>query len=422
MIVSLEGVTVARAGRPVLENLNINIAEEDRVFIAGENGAGKTTLLALFAGRLHPHGAGGSRIYAWEGASGESFRESRKHIAYISREEQHRLQKIHASSTLRHFVIGHSDGADFLYRDISIDDMARADAAILAWQASHLVERKIRTLSLGEMRLALIIRAALHPRRLYVFDELFSGLSTAVLGLVFSWIRALPLESAVVMTSHDNERAAGLNYSRHYVIESGKLEELIPAAAAPLLSPATETHFAKSEEIQVERPVLITCEHANFFHDFTCIFRDLSFHLREGDRVLLTGPNGSGKSTLLRIMHGDFYPEFATGPLVFSGALAHDLKSDLWKQVQFVAAAHFTYFPVYMSVHDVLASRYSGSIYEYPEVLPETALPTVEEFALQDLLRRQFYSLSEGKKPACCLPARFFFLRQSTSSMKVLLH
>jgi ATPase subunit of ABC transporter with duplicated ATPase domains len=39
------------------------------------------------------------------------------------------------------------------------------------------------------------------------------------------------------------------------------------------------------------------------------LFRDLSFHLRRGDRLAIRGPNGSGKTTLLNIIQGSAWPD-----------------------------------------------------------------------------------------------------------------
>lgn len=412
LIVSLDDVAVARAAKPVLHNLRLEIYAADRIFIAGENGAGKSTLLSLLAGRLHPYGSAGSRIYAWDSAQGEHFRTSRRHIAFIGREEQHRLQRIHAQSSLRDFLLGHLDGADFLYRDLGEAEKLSVDELLLTWQAEHLADRLLGTLSLGEMRLALILRAAMHERQLYILDELFSSLSETVVHRVMGWLRALPAGAAVVMTSHDRERAADLDFNRYFLVADGQLLPHATESKVTALVPETGGHNTAGD-----RQLLIDCRGSNFFHDFTCIFEDMTFRLHAGDRILLTGPNGAGKSTLLRIMHGDFYPEYdsvspstgVTGSLVFSGVLAQEAKSELWQQVQLIAASHFAYYPTYMSVRDVLASRYSGSIYDYPDVLPIEAAVVIKEFSLQNFLPRPFHALSEGEKTRVLFARAFLF-------------
>ena len=53
---------------------------------------------------------------------------------------------------------------------------------------------------------------------------------------------------------------------------------------------------------------------------------ELSFELREGDRVGLVGPNGSGKSTLLRVLAGAYEP--VSGSLEVQGRIASML--NMW--------------------------------------------------------------------------------------------
>ena len=85
------------------------------------------------------------------------------------------------------------------------------------------------------------------------------------------------------------------------------------------------------------------------------------------------------------------------------------MKSQLWQKVQLVAAAHFTYYPVFMSVQDVLVSRYSGSIYHYPDTLPDEASAMIDEFSLRDFLPRPFHALSEGEKTRVLFARAFLF-------------
>ena len=109
-IITLENVTVARGGKPVLRDIHFSASPGDRIFIGGENGAGKSSLLLLLAGKLHPYNTTGRRSYAWDSETGENFRATRRHIALVSRDEQLRLQGIHAVSTVSEFLTGHLDG------------------------------------------------------------------------------------------------------------------------------------------------------------------------------------------------------------------------------------------------------------------------------------------------------------------------
>lgn len=391
-VVTLEHVTVARAGKVVLHDVNFSAQSGARIFIGGENGAGKSSLLALLAGKLYPFNNQGRRSYAWD-SENENFRTARRHIAFVGREEQNRLQAIHATSTVAEFLSGHLEGEDFLYRDSLPADGVRVAAAVRDFGLAHLVSRTLRTLSLGEMRLALIARMGLHERRLYLFDEVFSSLSPAVAARVAGWIQRLPAAAAVILTGHDDARMAQFSYTDRYTVAAGKIERSAPSLVSPGINlPSVK----KAESFQGE--ILIEAHTADFYHDFQLILRELSFRVAAGDRILLTGANGSGKSTLLRILHGDFYPAWGQGYLRFSGSLAHERKVELWNKVQMIAASHFTYYPRRMTVCEVLASRYSGSIYEYPATLPAMSAPVIDAFAIGGFLQRPFSELSEGEK------------------------
>lgn len=400
-IVTLENVTVARGGKPVLRDIRFNVMPGDRIFVAGENGAGKSSLLMLLAGKLHPYNNAGERCYAWDSATGEGFREARRHIALISRDEQLRLQGIHAVSTVSEFLTGHLDGEDFLYRQMRPGEAERIQKLIGKFSLESIQARKLRSLSLGEMRLSLIARADLHQRKLYLFDEIFSSLSATVAQRVTAWLQGLSTDAAMVMTGHDNDRVGEISYTDRYIVSEGEIRPL-----NGILLNQTPLEVTPREAPELGE-ILVESQNADYYHDFTRIFENLSFTLRAGDRVLLTGPNGSGKTTLLRIMHGDFYPAWGTGTLAFTHELAHEQKSQLWSKVQFIAAAHFSYYPVDMKVREVLCSRYSGSIYDYPAELPVPSALTITDFALGELLERKFITLSEGEKTRVLLARAF---------------
>ncbi len=403
LIAHLAGVSVARAAKVILQNVDLTLRAGDRIFVSGENGAGKTSLLYLLAGRLHPYENRGEREYPWLG-SNESLFHLRRHIALVSRDEQLRLQKLHAHSSVADFLLAHLGGDDFLYRELTPHDHARVADLLTTWQLTALAGRFVRTLSLGEMRLATIVRAALLPRRLYLLDEILSSLSEKVSERVRGWMQNLPAESAVIFTGHGNEAAQALAASRHFHVAAATVRELTPVAEVDSIDVQTLSSGVTQAS---DREVLIHCVEAGFYHDFVSIFSGLSFIVTTGDRILLTGPNGSGKTTLLRIMHGDFRPAWQQGTLLFEGLLAHEQRTELWQKVQFVAAAQFSYFPVGMTVRDVLASRLSGSIYIYESELPDSVAPVLTAFEIPPLLHRLFATLSEGEKTRVLIARAF---------------
>jgi len=399
MIVEIDGVTVVRGGVTVLEDVTLRIEAGERILLTGENGSGKSSLLMLFAGRLYPYNSMGKRRFAWDDET--DFRAARRLTALVSREEQLRLRQIHSASTVREFLVGHADGEDFLYREPTAADSELGSSLLDEWQIAHLAERRIGTLSLGEMRLVQIVRAAMHPRRLYLLDEIFSSLSDDIAGRVAGWIRSLPASAAVCLTSHDEDIRRRFNPTR-----------ILRIADRRVLPIECETsHLQQSRKPSLQQPALgeelIRAQSADFFHDFNPVLREISFTIRAGERILLTGSNGSGKTTLLRVMHGDFYPAYGCGELKFLGKLAHEHKRELWNKVQLVSASHFDYFLPGMSVGEVLASCLSGSLHAYDPLLPDAALAVADKFDLLHFLPRQFARLSEGEKTRVLLCRAF---------------
>jgi ABC-type molybdenum transport system ATPase subunit/photorepair protein PhrA len=326
-------------------------------------------------------------------------------VALVSRDEQLRLQRLYAGNTVTEFLLGHLDGDDFLYRELTPSDHERVSAQVETWHLASLATRKMGTLSLGEMRIAMIARAALAERRLYLLDEVFSSLSPLIASRVREWMQRLPEESVVLYTGHGDEAARVYISQRRLHVTQGMVREL---QAAELTEWTPQAQGRQSTVADVAAPrVLIRCVEADFYHDFARIFEGMSFELKTGDRVLLTGANGSGKTTLLRVMHGDFRPAWQQGTLAFDGNLAHEQRRELWQKVQFAAAAQFNYFPVAMTVRDVLASRMSGSIYSYEIELSGTCGPVLAAFDIDPLLARLFSSLSEGEKTRVLLARAF---------------
>lgn len=76
--------------------------------------------------------------------------------------------------------------------------------------------------------------------------------------------------------------------------------------AAPVHERALRFHFEPPEECADK---VLDILHAGASYGEHAIFRDLTMHIRRGERVGLIGPNGAGKTTLLRLVTGDKHPD-----------------------------------------------------------------------------------------------------------------
>ncbi len=65
--------------------------------------------------------------------------------------------------------------------------------------------------------------------------------------------------------------------------------------------------------------VLIQASHVAFAHGGNQIFSDVTFELKDGDRIALAGANGSGKSTLFRLLAKEIRPQ--AGDVIHRGGL-----------------------------------------------------------------------------------------------------
>ena len=81
MILSVNGISFAYRGVPVLEDVTFSLAEGEMAALLGPNGTGKTTLLRAINGILRP--AGGTVLMESRDALACPPRERAKFFAYV---------------------------------------------------------------------------------------------------------------------------------------------------------------------------------------------------------------------------------------------------------------------------------------------------------------------------------------------------
>lgn len=162
-------------GREVLHEVSLAIMPGEIVTLVGPNGAGKTTLLHCLLGLTPPD-------------HGEIIRAPGLRIGYVP---QHFAPQASMPLTVKSFLA--------LYSPVVIAELAAK------LEVEALLHQPLASLSGGELRRVLLLRALLNAPQLLVLDEPTQGVDVAGQGELYRLLQTLSAELgfAVLMVSHD---------------------------------------------------------------------------------------------------------------------------------------------------------------------------------------------------------------------------
>mgnify|MGYP001026504300 FL=1 len=188
---------------------------------------------------------------------------------------------------------------------------AAVDDALASVGASHLLDRRLSTLSGGEKQKVAIASMLSVGPKLLILDEPTSNLDPRSMGDVVTAIDSLRRDRkmTIVVIEHRPGQFTDLA-SRAMTMERGRLvvdrRRGEPGFAGVLARPACR------QAVTGNHPGATTVASARglrFGIGGVTILRDVSFDLRERSIVALMGENGAGKTTLLKILTGLLHPQ-----------------------------------------------------------------------------------------------------------------
>ncbi|MGE0410232.1 MAG: heme ABC exporter ATP-binding protein CcmA [Amphiplicatus sp.] len=200
MSLALEGVAVARGGRPVVAGVTLTLAPGEAVRFKGANGAGKTSLLRAIAGLL-PLAAG--RI-ALDGSE--------------AREPARRARAVHC---------GHADGVKAamsvrenlgFWATLYGAPKTRVEDALAAFGLARLRETRAADLSAGQRRRLGLCRLIIAAKPIWLLDEPTASMDAAASARLIGLIAAHRQEGgSVLIATHDR---LDLPNARAFVLEA----------------------------------------------------------------------------------------------------------------------------------------------------------------------------------------------------------
>jgi iron complex transport system ATP-binding protein len=224
--IELRRVTIAYATRPVVHDLDMEIASGEWVALIGPNGAGKTTVLRAVAGQVAHRG---EILLQGQRVASLSPRSLARRIAMVRQDPA-----MPVGMSVAHYVLlGRSAYISYLGKESRSDRRIVADA-LERLALTDLASRNLETLSGGERQRAAIARALVQDARLLLVDEPTSALDVGRQQEVLDLIDAVRKDRhlTVVAAMHDltlasqyADRLALINAGR--LVRSGASREVL---------------------------------------------------------------------------------------------------------------------------------------------------------------------------------------------------
>lgn len=239
-VLTFSGVSVVRAGRPILRSIDWAVGARDRWVVLGPNGSGKTTLLQVAGARLMP--SSGTVSVVGERFGRSDLRTVRSRISLVSAATVRALRPF---LTAREVVVTGRDAALFpVRRRYTDEDWAAADRLlhrVMGSGATSLRDVPFGVLSEGERQQVLIARSLMGAAELILLDEPAAGLDLAARERMITRMGSLASDASVpamVLVTHHLEEVPpgfthGLLLAEGCLLAAGRLGDVL---TGPLVS------------------------------------------------------------------------------------------------------------------------------------------------------------------------------------------
>jgi len=221
--ISCVAVAAGYNGRPVLQGIDLEVGPAEWVAVIGPNGAGKSTLLRVVAGTLP--GSGGSVLVDGRPVAGIPRKEIARLIAVVP---QHPLIP-EAIPVLDYVLLGRTPYIPF-WRGESAADLRTVEAVLRQLELTPFADRRMGSLSGGELQRAVLARALVQDAGILLLDEPTTALDIGHQLQVLELVDAMRHERSLSVVSAIHDLTLAAQYAdRLVLIDEGR----VVASGAP---------------------------------------------------------------------------------------------------------------------------------------------------------------------------------------------
>ena len=204
-LIDMRHVNVRYGDTVVLDDFNWEVKGGENWLIIGENGAGKSTVLKLILGDNPQAYSNHVFVFGKKRGVGTSIWEIKKKIGMVSTEFQARYPK---NVPVFHVVLSGFHDSMGLYRACSKEQKSAALDWMKMLGIDHLKESAFGSLSYGQRKMTLIVRAVVKSPALLFLDEPCDGLDRDNRHKILEVLEKIGKDTAtklVYVTHHDDE-------------------------------------------------------------------------------------------------------------------------------------------------------------------------------------------------------------------------
>ncbi|MFY0686343.1 MAG: ATP-binding cassette domain-containing protein [Cyclobacteriaceae bacterium] len=299
-------------GRDVLSAINIHIEEGQHYCLHGPNGAGKTMLLKALAGRfpatdgVREFRIGNNVVNPAEfnhNVGRMFFSESEKAFKPAEHFYQQRYQYSIASDSITCRELLEESGFQSHFTD-HFELVKRSGC-------KEILERHVIKVSSGQRRKLYIVKALLKNPKLLLLDDPYIGMDAVSRDDFNLWIQEICSERHIqlIISGRPDDFPTFIHQEivmneKEVVYVGGKRMRSIPKPDFSKEDIGSIKQYWGSKELTKFNTILkLDCVSVKY--DDVDILNDLSWEVRQAERVALIGKNGEGKSTLLSLLNAD---------------------------------------------------------------------------------------------------------------------
>lgn len=224
-IIEVKNLNYKVGNKIILNDVSFEIEKSSITTILGKNGSGKSTILKFITKILK------TNTIFLDGKNLNDYTDLERalKIAYISQMNYNLVDY----TVLEYVLMGRMPYQRF-WKDYSINDINISKKYLKTFDISNLENRKVSTLSGGEMQKVNLVRACVQETEIIILDEATSALDISAQNEVMNYLKKInkTLNKTIIMVLHDLNKA--YMYSDNTillkngsVIKSGKTKEVL---------------------------------------------------------------------------------------------------------------------------------------------------------------------------------------------------